>query len=79
MRAFSKLSGLAQANSKSSPAFWECPSPMVFTYHRAQGEIYYEPNLCRGGRVGVGGILCVLLNGVLTLMSRHNFPPTFAE
>jgi hypothetical protein len=81
MRAFSKLRGLAQSDNESSPAFWECPSPMVFTYHKAQGKIYYEANLHTSGRVGVGGILCVLLNGgrVLTPMSRHNFPPTIEE
>jgi hypothetical protein len=66
---------------ESSPAFWECPSPMVLTYHKAQGKTYYERNLGTSGRVGVRAILCVLLNGgrVLTPMSRHNFPPIFQE
>jgi hypothetical protein len=82
MRAFSKLRGLERGDNEYSTTFWECPSPMVFTYHKAaQGKIYYEPNLPTSGRVGVGGILCVLLNGgrLLTPMSRHNFPPTIAE
>jgi hypothetical protein len=81
MRAFSKLRGLARDDDESRPAFWECPSPIVFTYHKAQGKIYYEPNLCTSGRVGGGGIFCVLLNGgrVLTPMSRHNFAPIFEE
>ncbi len=57
MRAFSKLRGLARDDDdESSPAFWECPSPIVFSYHKAQGKIYYEPNLRTSGRVGVGGI-----------------------
>jgi len=81
MRAFLNVSGLAQGDKESRPTLWECPSPTVFTYHKAQGKIYYEPNLRALGRVGVGGILCLLLNAgrLLTPMSRHNLPPTIGE
>jgi hypothetical protein len=35
---------------------------MGFTYRKPWGKIYHESNLCRSWGVGVGGILCLLLN-----------------
>jgi hypothetical protein len=46
-----------------SLAFWECPlPPMGFTSCKARGKTYHESNLRRSWGVGVGGILCLLLN-----------------
>jgi hypothetical protein len=75
--------------AKSGLAFWEFLPPMGFTYHKAWGKIYHEPNL-RNHDVWewegyyayssiVGGKLCLLI-GVRTfslLRSRHNIPPNF--
>ncbi len=46
---YGKALGWAQDEmlTKSGPAFWECPSPKGFTYCKAQGKIYHEPNLHR--------------------------------
>ncbi len=53
---------------ESSPAFWECTPPMGFTYHKARGKIYHEPNLHKSLALGVGGILRLLLNSVREIM-----------
>jgi hypothetical protein len=64
--------------------------PMGFTYRKALGKIYHEPNLCKFDKVYewegyyaytsiVGGKLCLLL-GVRTLSllkSMHNIAPIF--
>ncbi len=42
--------------------FGNVPPPMGFTYHKAWGKIYHESNLRRSWGIGVGGILCLLVN-----------------
>jgi hypothetical protein len=42
-----KIRAWDEVIAKSNLAFWECPPPIDFTYHKAQGKIYHEPNLCK--------------------------------
>jgi hypothetical protein len=54
---------------------------MGFTYHKAQDEIYYEPNLCRSEAYESEGSYAYSSNSgrVLTPTSRHKFPPILEE
>jgi hypothetical protein len=57
--------------AKYNPTFWECPPPMGFTYGKAQGKIYHEPSPLRSWGVGVGEILCPLLDSEKEYSSHY--------
>ncbi len=70
--------------AKSSPTFWECPSPMGFIYHKARGKIYMNQTYVDHEVYEYGGeqgVLCLLLDSgrVLTPTSKHNFPSILQE
>jgi hypothetical protein len=57
---------------------------MGFTYRKAkaQDKIYHEqPNFSKSQDVRMGRFLCLFLNSetILTITSKHNFPPIHGE
>jgi hypothetical protein len=55
--------------------FENVPHPWAFSYCKARGKIYHEPNLCRSQGVWMGGILC---EGFMPTYRSKN-PPTIEE